>query len=148
MRWFLLVVLAACNRPTQATDASPAPTTGWGSVMVDVGRRFELSGRAAQAGRFELAEYEADELGETFEDELSHAALPKEGPVATLPPLAADFAKAHPAAMKQAAHDKNRAAFETAFQKAAEACNSCHRASGHGFIEIPSVMGKAVPSVE
>ena len=32
--------------------------------MADVARRFELFGRAATAGRYELAAYQLDEIGE------------------------------------------------------------------------------------
>jgi hypothetical protein len=35
--------------------------------MVQVARRFEVAGRAAAANRFELATFEAGELGELFE---------------------------------------------------------------------------------
>jgi hypothetical protein len=116
--------------------------------MSEVGRRFETAGRAAAAGRFELAEFEAGEMEELFEEDLPHAELPREGTPATLPALASDFLQKHPPALKTAAHAKDRAAFEGAFQRAAVACNACHQASGHGFIEIPSAIGHPVPNVE
>ena len=39
---------------------------GLDSIMIDIGRRFEIAGRAARAGQFELAEFEANELEGTF----------------------------------------------------------------------------------
>src|SRR5262249_50963038 len=50
----------------------PAPSTpgagpGWGSHMMEVGYRFALAGRAAESQNFPLADYEVDELGESFE---------------------------------------------------------------------------------
>ena len=59
--------------------------------MVQVGRRFELAGRAAVANRFELAAFEAGELGELFENDVPRASLPKEGPTTQIPAMAKAF---------------------------------------------------------
>jgi hypothetical protein len=116
--------------------------------MVEVGQRFERAGRAASAGRFDLAGYEVDELGEVFGEELPRAELPKEGPTASLPAMAAAFAKTYPERLKAAvaAHDLDR--FRTAFRETSVSCNACHQVSGHGFIEIPDALDKAVPNLD
>ena len=116
--------------------------------MSEVGRRFELAGRAAVAHRFELASFEVGELAELFEGDLPNAELPKEGPTAALPALAAAFAKTHPPELAKAAKANDAQAFADAFQRASVACNGCHQASGHGFIQIPSVPGRSVPDLE
>ena len=59
--------------------------------MVDVARRFEVAGRAVVANRFELAEFEAGEVGELFETEIPEAELPKEGPTAHIRATAKAF---------------------------------------------------------
>ena len=141
-RLLFAAILLSCSR-----SAPPAPVR-YGPIMAETGRRFELAGRAAAAGRFELAAFEAGELQELFEDDLPRAELPKEGPTATLPALASDFSKTHPPALKKAAAAKDRAAFADAFQRAATACNACHQASGRGFLEIPSALEKSVPNLE
>jgi mono/diheme cytochrome c family protein len=116
--------------------------------MVQVGRRFELAGRAASANRFELAEFEADELGEVFETDVPHAELPKEGPTAHIAPMARAFLETTAPDLKRAAASRDRAAFADAFRRAAAACNACHTASAKGFIQVPSEPGRAVPDVE
>ena len=150
-------LLAGCSRgdappPSGGTGAAASaakePAPRYGAVMAEAGRRFELAGKAVNAGRFELAAFEVEELGELFEEDLPRAELPKEGPTESLPGLADAFLKTHPPELKKAADAKDRAAFTTAFQRAAETCNACHKASGHGFIEVPSVPGKAVPDID
>ncbi|MGD0676385.1 MAG: hypothetical protein ABSC94_13280 [Polyangiaceae bacterium] len=119
-----------------------------GDVMAQVGRRFELAGRAASANRFELAAFEAGELGELFEDDVPRANLPKEGPTAQIPSLAKAFLQAVPPELVKAAASKDRAAFATAFKNAAAMCNGCHASAAKGFIQIPSVPGQAVPLLD
>jgi hypothetical protein len=116
--------------------------------MVQVARRFELAGRAAQAGRFELAEFEAGEIEETFENDVPGAELPKEGPTAQIPALARLFLQTNARELREAAAKKDRAAFDVAFEHAAAACNGCHEASAKGFIHVPSEPGRPVPDVD
>lgn len=151
----LLLLFVSCSRPTTTTadggaDAGShsAAQRGWGSVMADVGRRFELAGRAATANRFELAAFEVDEMQELFEKDLPQAELPKEGPTTVLPGMADAFAKTHPPDLIKAANAKNARAFAEAFQRAAATCNGCHQASGHAFIQISPVPGKPVPDLD
>ena len=137
---FALVVVS-CSRSQQARP-------GYGAVMAEIGQRFELAGRAAVAQRFELASFEVDEMRERFEGDLPRADLPKEGPTTELPGMADAFVKAHPPELAKAAKAKDEHAFAEAFQRAAAACNACHQASGHGFIQVPSVPGKSVPDLD
>jgi len=116
--------------------------------MAEVGQRFERAGRAASAGRFEFADFEAGELGELFDEDLPRAELPKEGSSATLAAQDVAFAKAYPDRLKKAAGARDLVAFRVAFRDAALACNACHQASGHGFVEIPTEIGKPVPNLD
>jgi hypothetical protein len=116
--------------------------------MVDVARRFELSGRAALAGRFELAEFEVGEIQESFEDDVPRAQLPKEGPTAHIPSVAKAFAATNLPELKNAAHSKDGKAFTDAFARAADACNGCHLASEKAFIQVPRAPGKPVPNLD
>ena len=117
-------------------------------MMADVARRFELSGRAAVANRFELAEFEAGEIGELFETDVPAAELPKEGPTAHIPGMAKAFLATNAPDLQKAAASKDRKTFDAAFQRTAAACNGCHAASAKGFIQIPVVAGKPVPEVD
>ncbi len=116
--------------------------------MSEVGRRFELAGRAASANKFELAAFEVGEIEELFDGDLKIAELPKEGNTASIPAMAEAFAKTHPAELLRAAKANDGRAFADAFQRASVTCNGCHVASGHGFIHVPSVPGKSVPDLQ
>lgn len=137
--------LAACSRPP---PPAPEAHESLGTVMIAVGRRFETAGKAAAANRFELADFEAGELEELFEDDVPAAAPPKEGPTAHIGAMAKAFLEAYPPELKKAAQAKDGKAFAAAFARAAAACNGCHAASAKAFIVVPSVPGKAVPDVE
>jgi mono/diheme cytochrome c family protein len=150
-----LTAMVSCSRhpaPAPSPDAAAVAKSGelprYGAVMSDVGRRFELAGRAAAANRFELAAFEVGELQELFEGDLPRAELPKEGPSEALPSLAEAFLKTSPPDLAKAAAQRDRAAFAAAFERAAGTCNGCHKASGHGFIEVPSALGRSVPDLE
>jgi hypothetical protein len=135
----LASLLASCSK------GAPPEGRGLGDVMVDVGRRFEVLGRAAVANRWELAAYEADELGEIFENDVPHASLPKEGPTAQIPGLSKAFLQSAPPALVKAAQAKDPVTFNAAYGEAASLCNSCHQSAEKGFIQIPALPGQAVP---
>jgi hypothetical protein len=116
--------------------------------MVQVARRFEIAGRAANANRFELSEFEAGEIEELFETDVPAAELPKEGPTAHIPAMAKAFLEVGVPPLKSAAAAKDRTAFDAAFQRAASLCNACHQASAKGFIQVPSEPGKNVPDLD
>jgi cytochrome c553 len=116
--------------------------------MVQVGRRFEIAGRAASANRFELAAFEVGELEELFENDVLRAILPKEGPTAQIPTMAKAFLDSIPPELNRAAASQDRAAFAVAFQHAAAVCNACHASAAKGFIQVPSVPGQSVPVLD
>jgi hypothetical protein len=151
------VLLGACTRPASepppappppAAAPAPAAPISYGNAMADVARRFELLGRAAVAGRFELADYQLGELGEQFEDTLPHASLPREGHPEVLPAISSAFVHTNLPELQRALASRDHAAVLAAFERTARACNGCHRASGHGFIEIPLVAGRSVPNTD
>lgn len=120
----------------------------WGSAMAEVGRRFELVGRALAAGRYELASYELDEIDEVFHDTLPHTSLPKEGHPERIEPLRVVFAEQGLTELARALGTKSTTEARAAFAATATSCNACHQASGHAFIEVPSVAGEQVPRVD
>jgi hypothetical protein len=151
----LVVLLAAatsfgaCSHSSPDRRDEPAEATarvGYGTVMAEVARRFELLGRAASAGRFELADYQLGEIVEQFEETLPHAAPPREGHPEVLPELANAFLESKIPVLRRALDSRDRAQAAAAFKRVATACNGCHQASGHGFIEVPVVTGRSIPS--
>lgn len=146
-----VALAAACTRPVddeRREAAAQFATEPWGTAMSDVARRFELAGKAELGGRFELAEYEIGELEEIFEETLPRAKPPKEGHPEVLAPMAKAFVDATMPDLAKAAHGHDRAAFAAAFEKTAKACNACHKASGHAFIEVPTAPGRSVPDTD
>ena len=146
------VSLVGC-RPTpsksDAADAGPAaPVQRYGDAMSELGRRFELVGRAAAAGRFELVRYELGEIDEIFDDDLPHAAPPRVGSNVNLAGVAQAFAETNLPELNRAAAAHDRAAFAAAFNRASAVCNGCHQATGHAFIEIPGELGATVPKLD
>jgi hypothetical protein len=133
-----------CSRPAPPPPEGP----GLGEVMSLVGRRFEAAGRSFNAGRYELAAFEVDELGEIFEEDIPKATLPKEGPTAQIPAMAKAFLATNVPELAQAAASKDRVKFAGAFEHAAAACNACHAASAKAFIEVPKTPGQAVPVMD
>jgi cytochrome c553 len=155
-------LLRVDNRPPVCVDAvsspapsmtppMPPPSTGsrYGALMQEVGHRFEVLGKAEKVGRYELADFELDELGEIFEEDLPNAEPPKEneGKV-DLKGLADAFQKTHPPELAAALKKRDAAAFAVAFARAAATCNGCHRASGHGYVEVPAEPGANVPKLD
>jgi hypothetical protein len=145
------MAIAACSRSArdERTGAtSTAPAVGYGTAMADVARRFEILGRAAAGGRFDLARYELGEIEEQFLQTLPHAAPPKDGHPEALPPMARAFVETSVPELRRSIAARDRAEFASAFERAARACNGCHQASGHGFIEVPGAPGRSIPNVD
>jgi len=136
----ILVVAPACAK------APPAPARRYGDAMSEVGTRFERTGRAVVAGRWELADYDLGELAEVFVEDLPRAPKPEDVPVDPAP-IAAAFASKVLPSLQAAVKAHDRAAFDHAFAAAAAACNACHQAAAKPFIEVPSTPGAAVPDL-
>jgi hypothetical protein len=115
--------------------------------MIETGRRFELIGRAAQAGRWELAEFQVHELEEIFE-ELPHARPPEDADASDLDSLASAFAAVQIPDLERALASRDLEQLTAAFGRTAAACNSCHGSHGRGFIEVPSDPGASVPRLD
>ncbi len=155
--WTLAALVLGCTptgvSPSRGTGdgasaAAKPKGPGLGEVMIGVGRHFEIAGRASVARRFALAEFAVNEIQEAFEDDVPGAELPKEGPTAHIPLMAAAFLKTNIPELKSAAKSGDAKAFDAAFKNTAAACNACHQASMKGFIEVPSVAGREVPLLE
>jgi cytochrome c553 len=97
---------------------------------------------AGRANNWPLAEYEAKELRETFEDIATYQGTWNNFPIAKLaetnlvPPLDE---------MDKAIKDKNHAAFKKAYDKVTAACNSCHQATGNEFVSVKTPSGADFP---
>jgi len=110
--------------PPQA--ANPPYYPGLGEVMTLQRLRHIKLWFAGHAGNWPLADYEIGELDEGFDDVnklLGGDTVEK----AVGAPIKA---------LEKAVEDKDRAAFDAAFDKLSAGCNSCHHTLDHGFIVI------------
>lgn len=117
----------AQDAPKPAADAASAPEgPGLGEIMTLQQLRHIKLWFAGHGGNWPLADYELDELGEGFDD------------VGKI--VGGDLVdKQVGAAMKaleKAVEDKNRRAFDTAFDQLSAGCNSCHSSLDRKFIVI------------
>jgi hypothetical protein len=118
-------------KPATPPADPPAPP-GLGEIMTLQQLRHIKLWFGGHAGNWPLADYEVGELEEGFDDVnklLGGDTVEKQvgAPVK---------------ALEKAIADKDRAAFEAAFDKLSAGCNSCHRTLDHGFIVIkrPTLM--------
>ncbi len=116
--------ITGCSRPTstpppgeESAVSGPRPT--WCATMGEVGRRFELVGRAATAGRMELARYHVGEIEEVFEDTLTHAEPPREGQTSVLQPMRATFLQTNVPELRRVLDARDRQGFVAAFERTA-----------------------------
>ena len=97
---------------------------------------------AGHEGNWPLAEYEAKELRETFEDIATYQGTWNNFPIAKLaetslvPPLDE---------LDKAIKDRNAAGFKKAYDKVTAACNACHQATSNAAIVIKTPSGADFP---
>jgi hypothetical protein len=90
---------------------------------------------AGEAGNWELAAYELDELKEGFADVVRYHPTHKNSPVPI--DAAVETIIAEPlAALGKAIEKKDRRAFEKAYDVVTDGCNACHDATNYGFVVL------------
>jgi hypothetical protein len=145
--WMLpALALAAITSTSHAADAPKAPdpyVPGLGEFMTSAVQPHHIKiWLAGQAHNWPLAEYEAKELRETFEDISTYQGTWNDFPIAKLaesnlnPPLDA---------LDKAIEGKDAAGFKKAYDQVSAACNSCHQATNNGFVAIRTPSGADFP---
>lgn len=141
-----LVACSGSDKPEEA--ALPIENVRVGAVMMETGRRLETAGRARQAGRWELAEYEVHEIEELFEEDLSRALLPGECNDAISEQMFDEITRTQLPALRVAAGNRDDAAFASAWRDTTARCNGCHGACRVAFVQVPAQPGSSVPRIE
>lgn len=151
---------SASNRGARAAPqpaAAPAPAAKgddpeaaehYGEAMSELGHRFELAGRAANANRFDLAGYEVGEMYEVIDDDLAHASPPREGDPKKVAALLEELRGRRLPDLSRTAVQKDAQGFTASFAETARTCNACHAATKHGFLQIPEEPGREVPRLD
>lgn len=134
---------ADANSPTSqghSAARTEAYVPGLGEIMSLQQMRHAKLWLAGSRGNWALANYELDELREGFED-ASRLHPEHEGvPVA---PMIANLTPGPLTAIGEAVKGKSAADFTKSFDSLTAACNTCHRAANHGFIQIRRPRGSA-----
>ncbi len=144
--WLSVVLVLACSckggDPSPPEERAGGSEARFGPLMLQIGHRLELSGRAARAGRWDYAAYEVEELAEIYEGPLLDAPAPPEIHERITP-----FAETSFPPLEAAARAHDLAAFRRAYTAATTGCNVCHAAAEVPFIVIPSELGVEVPMI-
>jgi hypothetical protein len=126
-----------------ATPAGPIFTPGLGEFMTFTQVRHAKLWLAGNAGNWELADYEIDELKEGLEDAAKYVPTYKDMPIGKM--IESTIMKPI-AEVEQAIKARDRSKFTSAFDKLSQACNSCHQATNRAFIVIQRPANSAFPN--
>jgi hypothetical protein len=126
----------ACGRVSNAGAAgSDVYVPGLGEMMGLQQMRHIKLWFAGQAGNWDLAAYEIDELGEGFDDIVKFHPTHKDSPVA--PKDAIPRMVTEPLLeLRTAVSKKDPGAFVKAYDGLTAACNNCHQATNFGFNRV------------
>ncbi len=117
------------ERPTAPQGYTP----GLGEIMTAIQLRHAKLWFAGQAGNWQLAAYEVDELREAFEDAVRYQPDFDGKPIAMLVPAVTSEPLTQ---LARAIDARSPGRFATAFDRLSQACTTCHQATDHGFIMI------------
>lgn len=140
---FLAGLTVAAATSSAAAEPAKPYEPGLLEFMLTVQSHHAKLWLAGNAGNWELAEYQADELKELIEDIATRVPIYKDVPVgkmieaASLPPLGE---------VEKAIKARDSKAFASAFDKLTAACNACHEAANRGFIVIQRPEASAFPN--
>jgi len=133
-----------CGRQA-APGASEAYVPGLGEMMTLQQMRHVKLWLAGDAGNWELAAYELDELGEGFDDIVKFHPTHKESPVApkdAIPRMIPGPIKD----LRAAVDSKDSRAFAAAYDALTAACNNCHQATNFGFNRVQKPSANPYPN--
>jgi hypothetical protein len=131
----LCLWLAACHRGERpaAHAAAPEPyAPGLGEIMTFQQMRHVKLWLAGEAGNWQLAGYEVDELAEGFDDVVKYHPTHKDAPLAPRD-LVPRMIEGPLAEVRAAVGKHDKAAFEQSYDALTAGCNNCHSAMAFGF---------------
>ena len=127
----------------QPATPKPAYSPGLGEFMLQTQMRHLKLWLAGNAGNWELADYEIDELKEGLEDAAKYVPVYKNTPVA---PMIESIIMKPINEVEAAIKARDRTKFTASFDRLTEACNSCHAASNRAFIVVQRPTGVQFPN--
>lgn len=148
LEWPASILLCACFGLSGCgghDEHSPSYAPGLGEIMTFTQMRHAKLWMAGEAGNWELAGYETDELEEGFHDAVTYHPTHKDAPqpLAEVLPAMID---APIAALRAAVAARDKAGFEAAFDSLTTGCNNCHRTMKFGFNVVQRPTADAFPN--
>lgn len=129
----LLALATACARSSGTqSPVSEAYAPGLGEIMSATQMRHLKLWYAGQAGNWQLADYEVDELEEGLADALRFHPEHKQAP-RPLTELMPEFTAGPITSLRAAIADRNPASFVAAYDALTQGCNACHVAAAFSF---------------
>lgn len=135
----ILLTIAAIPQLQAQQPAAPAPAAGevyrprLADIMLMLQIRHAKLSLAGEARNWPLADFQAEELKEAFEDAEKYYPTFKDVPVKKMIETIANPAIAE---VEKAIATKDHAGFVRAFRGLTAACNSCHESSNRPFLII------------
>ena len=136
------LILVACSG--NRDNAAPY-TPGLGEIMTLTQMRHAKLWYAGEAGNWELAAYELDELEEGFAEARKFHQTHKDAPQ-PLNQVLPTMVDAPLAALRIAVDKHDPGAFAAAFDALTDGCNACHRTMKFGFNVVQRPSASAFPN--
>jgi hypothetical protein len=139
----LALAAPAWDARAQSADASKGYAPGLIEIMIMTQIRHAKLWLAGDAGNWDLADYEIDELKEGLEDVVKYFPKYKDIPVGQMieATIMAPIGEA-----ESAIKARDRARFAAAYNNLTAACNTCHQSANRPFIVIQRPTGSAFPN--
>ncbi len=119
-------LLSGGEHPTLSLKELSAIQPGMGTVMREYGYRFYVMYYAAKAGNWDLAAYQLHEQLEI--QEVGEATRPHYAGKLKV------FEKSYLETLQKKIEKRDKKGFETSYMETVNACNQCHKETGHPYI--------------
>jgi hypothetical protein len=126
-----------------ATGAKEPYSPGIADIMIMTQVRHAKLWLAGDVRNWDLADYQIDELKEGLEDVVKHFPVYKEMPVGQ---MIETMIMTPIAEVEKAIKARDRAKFESTFDKLTDACNTCHQAANRAFIVVQRPTASTFPN--
>jgi hypothetical protein len=148
---FVWGIALGCGRQPAPSQAGPPAhaaepfVPGLGELMSLQQMRHAKLWLAGQAGNWQLAAYEVDELEEGFDDIVKFHPEHKDSPLAPKDAIPRMF-PGPISSLRRAVEKQDTAAFTAAYDSLTAQCNNCHQATNFGFNRVQRPTANPYPN--
>ena len=131
-RFVVTAVVATCIACSKPEAPAPAAVPGLGEIMTLNQMRHSKLWFAGEAGNWDLAAYELDELQEGLDDAARFHPTHKDSPL-PIPALIQKIMTKPMLDLRAAVDKHDPARFHAAYDELTAGCNACHQTTNFGF---------------